>query len=335
MSEARARVFALVALLAAAALAAPAWRAALDAAIGQPWAGASVGAHAGHRRAPVARADDDPAAAADVDPIGVYRGLGTWIDIYDSAWRHPGGAVRAMAARGIRTLYLQTSNSDRGRRFVYRDGVARFLDTAHRAGIRVVAWYLPGFAKPWLDMRRTLAAVSFRTPSGNAFDGYAADIESSAVGHVAERTRRLLAYSARLRRAVGPDYPLGAIIPSPINLEARPSYWPSFPYRELAQTYDVIMPMTYFTYRVRGRLGAKHYTARNIGIVRQRTGDRRVPIHVIGGIGATPAETHGFVTAIRERRPIGASYYTFPVTPTADWTPLRAVRAISKRAPSA
>jgi hypothetical protein len=329
MFEARVRLLALIALLAAAALALTTLRAALDARFGAVRAGAAIDRRVAHPRPPVA---DGAATTSSADPVGVYRGLGTWIDIYDTAWRHPGAAVRAMAARGIRTLYLQTSNSDRGRLFVYRDGVAAFLDAAHRAGIRVVAWYLPGFARPRLDMRRTLAAVRFRTSSGNAFDGYAADIESSAVARVASRTRRLLTYSARLRRAVGPDYPLGAIIPSPINLEARPSFWPRFPYRALARTYDVIMPMTYFTYRVNGRLAAKHYTARNIGIVRERTGDHAVPIHVIGGIGATPAETRGFVSALRERRPIGASYYTFPVTPTADWAPLRAVGPISRRA---
>ena len=64
-----------------------------------------------------------------------------------------------------------------------------------------------------------------------------------------ERSVRLLGLSSALRKAVGPDYPLGAIIPSPRGMQLRPDYWPRFPYEGLARTYDVFMPMGYFTYR--------------------------------------------------------------------------------------
>jgi hypothetical protein len=268
------------------------------------------------------------------DRIAVYRGLGTWLDIYDVAWRHPGAAVRKMAAEGIRTLYLQTSNDSRGKPFVYREGVGAFLDAAHRRGIRVVAWYLPGFRDVRLDLHRSLAAVRFRSPGGESFDSYAVDIESPEVRRVSTRTRRLLALSTRLRRAVGPDYPLGAIIPSPRGLDYSGTYWPGFPFRALANTYDVFLPMTYFTWRVSGEQGAHWYTAQNIGIIRRRTGDQSVPIHVIGGIGASRSETKGFVEAVRERGVIGASYYTFPITPSDDWAALRQVTPIPDPRPA-
>jgi hypothetical protein len=261
-----------------------------------------------------------------LDTTDVYRGLGTWIDIYDVAWEHPGAYVRKMAARGIRTLYLQTSNHSRGRPFVHPEGAAAFLDAAERHGIRTVAWYLPGFRDIELDLKRSLAAVRFRTPAGNVFDSFAMDIESPEVVRVSARTDRTMRLSERLRRIVGEHYPLGAIIPSPLRMEVDPRYWPRFPYRGLARLYDVILPMTYFTFRVNGGDGAHAYTTGNIDIIRRETGDRSVPIHVIGGIGANREETAGFVRAVRERGIIGASFYTFPLTPRESWEALRLVR---------
>jgi hypothetical protein len=261
--------------------------------------------------------------------LEVYRGLGTWIDIYDVAWRHPGTAVRRMRARGVETLYLETSNFSRGRMMVFPDGIRRFLDAAHRNGVSVVAWYLPGLRDLALDVHRSLGAILYRTPLGNGFDSFALDIESDAVGRPASRTRRLLSLSARLRAAVGSSYALGAIIPSPRRLQADALYWPHFPYQRLADVYDVFLPMTYFTFRVSGRFGARWYTAGNIDIIRQQTEDRSVPIHVIGGIGgdATKGETAGFVDAVRGRRAIGGSYYTFPITRPADWSTLGRLRS--------
>ena len=198
--------------------------------------------------------------------LDVYRGLGTWIDIYDVAWRHPETAIRRMRARGVETLYLETSNFSRGRMMVFPDGLRRFLDAAHRNGISVVAWYLPGLRDLALDVHRSLGAIRYRTPLGNAFDSFALDIESDAVARPVHRTRRLLSLSARLRAAVEPGYALGAIIPSPRRLQADVLYWPHFPYQRLADVYDVFLPMTYFTFRVSGRFGARWYTAGNIDI---------------------------------------------------------------------
>src|SRR5215207_2385635 len=52
-----------------------------------------------------------------------YEGFGTWIDIYDTAvWEDPVHAVDSMAAHGVRTIYLQTSNFNRNGPFVHREG---------------------------------------------------------------------------------------------------------------------------------------------------------------------------------------------------------------------
>jgi hypothetical protein len=267
---------------------------------------------------------DVGAAGAD-DP---YRGLGTWIDIYDvEAWDHPARAVRAMRRHGVRTIYLQTSNFNRGRPLVHPEGVVALLDAAARNHLDVVAWYLPGFRDLRTDLRRTLAAIRLTTPAGNAFASFALDIESPEVARQLVRTRRLLALTGRIRRAVGWDYPLGAIVPSPRRLRTDPWFWPSFPYRRLAQAYDVFLPMTYFTWRVSGGAGASWYTSKSILILRQETAGMNVPIHVIGGIAsdASAAETRGFVRTIRSRNVIGASYYTFPMIRDEQWDVLRSI----------
>ena len=204
--------------------------------------------------------------------LALYGGLGTWVDIYDlRVWRNPVAALTAMKARGVRTLYLETSNYRQASDIVRPAGTARIVEAAHALGLKVVAWYLPGFLNPARDTRRTLAAVRFRTPRGHRFDSFGLDIEASVVRSVPLRTARLLRLSSTLRAAVGPSYALGAIIPAPRGMELLPRYWPDFPYRQLARIYDVFLPMAYFTYRARNPATTYEYTVRNVAIIRRAT----------------------------------------------------------------
>ena len=273
------------------------------------------------------RRSEGPAQSAATRP---YEGLGTWIDIYDTdVWEHPVHAVRSMAAHGIRTIYLQSSNYHRNRPFVHPEGVSAILDAAHRRRLEVVAWYLPGFRDPALDLHRAVRTIRFETRSGNGFDSFALDIESAEVRRPSLRTARLLRMSAALRRAAGGEYPLGAIVVSPDRLvRTDPYFWPGFPWRELAETYDVFLPMTYYTYRVEGPRDTARYTARSVQVIRRQTSGLRVPIHVVGGISfdATGPETQGFVDTVLERDVIGASYYTFPGITVDQWKALSELR---------
>ena len=93
-----------------------------------------------------------------------YAGLGTWLDIYaTSSWTHPEQEVAAMARDGVRTLYLQTGNYEQSVDLVRPGKLGRFIDAAHAAGMRVVAWYLPSFLYPVQDTRAALAAIRFRS----------------------------------------------------------------------------------------------------------------------------------------------------------------------------
>jgi hypothetical protein len=256
-----------------------------------------------------------------------YAGLGTWIDYHasKSIWGRPERVVAAMARNGARTLYLQTGNYRQNVDVIRRRAQGRFIDAAHAAGLRVVAWYLPSFANLRRDERRALAAIRFESASGEHFDSFALDIEATVVRGLPLRNRRLLELSTRLRSDVGPDYPLGAITPSPIGMS--PYYWPHIPYRALGRSYDVFLPMAYSTMKgIRGNRATRAYLSATIAAVRTGTGNPNVPIHLVGGLSATMGvtETAGFMRAVAESNPLGYSLYSFPSTDRATWTALTA-----------
>lgn len=253
---------------------------------------------------------------------GPFEGLGVWVDIHDDeAWADPVGALDTMASNGARTLFLQTSNGDRSVPFVYREQTAEFIEAAHDRDIGVVAWYLPHLTDLTVDRARTRAAIAFATPRGDRFDGFALDIESAAVRDPSRRSERLIRLSERLREIVGDRYPLGAIVPSPVRLVDDVAYWPGFPWEDLARTYDAVLPMTYFTYRVHGPAETRAYVARAIEEIRAGVGSDEVPIHVIGGLArdATGPETRAFVNVVRDAGAVGASYYTLPFVSEEQW----------------
>jgi hypothetical protein len=273
------------------------------------------------------------ASTAESPSLAAYRGLATWVDIYDGKlFANPPAAVAGMKRRGVRTLFIETANYHAPQDVVKRPAIERFIESAHSAGIKVVAWYLPGFGNYARDLRRSLAAVRLRTRNGQRFDSFALDIEDSSVRKVSLRTSRLVKLSEAIRSAAGLSYPLGAIIPSPRGMQLLPTYWPRFPYADLADWFDVILPMGYFTYRTHSLGGAYDYTVRNIAIVRRATGDPLVPIHAIGGVAdaSTSAQVRGFVRATRACGVIGASMYDYGTTSAAQWMTLKPV----SRAPS-
>jgi hypothetical protein len=277
------------------------------------------------------------AGAAAVSPRpAAYAGLGTWLDIYaTSSWARPEREIAAMASVGVRTLYLQTGNYEQRVDLLRPRALGRFVDAAHAAGMRVVAWYLPSFAHPAQDVRRALAAIRFRSPKGERFDSFALDIEASFVKPVSLRNVRLLSLSARLRAAAGRHYALGAIIPSAVGMRRHPRYWPGFPYRALDRYYDVFLPMAYATdAHVRGVRATFAYNAADVAAIRAHTRDPRVPIHLIGGLSNAmgAGETAGFMSAVAACAPLGYSLYAFPGTSRAAWTALAAPPAAAGRA---
>jgi hypothetical protein len=275
-----------------------------------------------------------PLTAAAVGPdLGPYRGLGTWIDVYD--WseafnryqeKRVGLAdIDAMAAAGVQTLYVQTSKWDAPTDVLEPHRLLPMVARAKERGLSVVAWYLPTFVDPQADMARLMAAS--RIPG---VDALAVDIESSTLDDVAERNRRLLLISTNLRAAL-PDVALGAIPYPPVVTDVlNRSLWPSFPWRALAPLYDVWLPMSYQSNRTvaSGYRDAYRYTGENIDRMRAALGDPDVPVHTIGGIAdeTGPPDVAAMHRAAVERGALGGSLYDWRTTAPTLWPALHPFR---------
>ncbi len=270
-----------------------------------------------------------PASAPARASKEAYRGPGAWIDIWDDRLlADPIGTVTDLSVNGVRTLYVETAN--------YRNpptttianpvAIAGLIDAAHANGIKVVAWYLPGFADLRRDLQRSLDAIRFTTIAGGRFDSFALDIEANVVRSIAQRNRRARLLSSRIRRAVGKEYPLAAILPDQrATATSLPSLWPRFPYRRLRRYYDVFLPMAYSTYRGRGASFVYGYTAANIAYLRFATGDPALPVHLIGGLADRlgSSEDAAVVRAAQDEDALGASFYKVRLSGSGEWQALQ------------
>jgi hypothetical protein len=262
-----------------------------------------------------------PRSTASIDP---YRGFGMWVDIYDYAIRDTmniPAAVDTMAAKGVKTLYLQTSRWKDPADIVNVGAVNTFLELSHGKGIKVVGWYVPGFGNLDRDLRRSMVVLEHRTPNGHQFDGFAPDIETrEEVGGSADRYNAGVAeYSKRLRAQV-PNATLGAIVDDAKNNLRAPARHAGFPWPEIGQNYDVILPMAYWTVTKakNGGCGTQYnadaYIREVASLTRGYMGMDR-PIHPVGGIAdcVTEAEVVGYVAATKQVG-IGGSFYDFATT---------------------
>jgi hypothetical protein len=271
--------------------------------------------------------------------LAPYRGLGTWVDVYDYVPGFQDGgeppsvtldSLSDMAALGVETLYLQAAQDDARSPGDTVDPslVAAFLRRAHAEGLRVVAWYLPRFYDLDADLRRIRALHRFRV-DGERFDGLALDVEwTGGVPDPQQRNEALVELSERVREIVGRDEAVGAIVLEPVLLEVvSPQYWPAFPWGRIERHFDVWLPMSYWTNR-REDSGYREgfaYTDENVRRLRANLDDRDARVHTIGGIGdgATAADYEGFVRASRRRGAIGWSVYDFNTVVSSAWPRLR------------
>ncbi len=271
----------------------------------------------------VACAESTHAPTAAARPAGaeVFQGLGTWLDVYDTAlYNAPTAVAGRLAARGVRTAWIETAN-DRSKTDVVRAaGLARLVDALHAEGISAVAWYLPGHDASGRDLRRARAMLSFRTPAGDGFDGVALDIESLRTKNVKQRTARMLALLDRLRDEAG-STPVAAITYPPRAFERHLSWWPGFPWAEVAGKVDAIVPMLYTGGGFKGYDATYGYVARSLRLLRAAVGDE-IPVHAAGGVAnrMTKDELKGFDDAVLDDgTATGWSLYDFQTTTPAGW----------------
>ena len=254
----------------------------------------------------------------------VFAGLGTWVDIYDApAYRYPQATAARLAARGVKTVYAETANDRSTVDVVNPIPLGRFVDALQARGIRVVAWYLPGFVQPALDLRRTRAMLSFRTPRGASFDGAALDIESLRLRSAALRTTRLLALTRILRAEAG-EMPVAAITYPSRGFERHPTWWPGFPWQEITSLVDAWIPMAYTGGGLPGYDATYGYVARSLRLLRTAVGPD-IPVHAAGGVAnrMNAEELKAYVDALQDDGTVtGWSLYDLQTTGARAWAAL-------------
>ncbi len=273
-----------------------------------------------------------PPPVASPDPVraSVVTGLGAWWDVYDwsptfirsrnPSARPPLGLadVDRLADARVQTLFIQTATYRHPAVMLDTWLLRRIIDRARARGMRVVGWYLPQYLDAKFDLDRLLAIGNF------GFDGIGVDIESTDNPNVADRTNRLIAQT-RFLRGTFPNTPLIAIPVTPVIWEElNRSWWPDFPYRELARYYDAWAPMAYWSYRRNSFIewfDSYRYTYETVVRLRRLTGRADLAVHPIGGEGAYTDELELFWMnqAMHDSRSIGGSIYDDASTPGALW----------------
>jgi len=261
--------------------------------------------------------------------VEVFQGLGTWIDVYDTAlYRTPDAVANRLVARGVRTAWIETANDRSTGDVVDPAGLGRIVDSLHARGISVVAWYLPGHDRHARDLRRTRAMLSFRTPQGGAFDGVALDIESLRERNVKLRTTRMLDLLSRLRSEAG-STPVAAITYPPRAFERHLSWWPAFPWADIARRVDAVVPMLYTGGGFKGYDATYGYVARSLRLLRAAVGDR-VAVHAAGGVAnrMTAEELKAFTDAVLDDgTATGWSLYDLQTMTPAGWAAMARLTA--------
>lgn len=260
------------------------------------------------------------------EKLAAYAGLSTWVDLWDTALS-PERQAELAAAGGAQTIFVQSARFNSPGDIHDRDRLGRLIDTAKRFGLKVMVWYIPDFLDPAKDLRRSQAAINFTTPNGNRADSFGLDIEMEKLTDVAERSRRLIALSQQLRAWVGPDYPMSAIVLPPLQLDLRPSWWPNFPWKEIAPYYDVWVPMSYSSFRGQDAETTYRWNLLNILETRARVGDPNLPIHMAGGIADNLPHVDAFARAVQDGLSIGGGLYDLHTTRPDAWPALRTMRA--------
>jgi hypothetical protein len=270
-----------------------------------------------------------------LDGLTSFRGLGAWIDLYDYASLSRDTALDDLKARGVRTVYLQTSRFSAS--FDVTSDAAAWVDGAHARGMRAVGWYLPGYGDMARDLRRTLAVADLVTPAGGRFDAVGVDIEAhTGIGSSNEVSRTTMnsravehLRSVRARTSA----PLAAITPQPTATDGAGETWEGFPWAAVGATSDLVLPMSYWPRTCRDAC-VRDYTQTNARYAASWSGR---PVHIAGrgypsadGTSVSDSDITAYVDGAVAAGVLGGSVYDYASTRTrtAWWPSLRRLNAL-------
>ncbi len=238
-------------------------------------------------------------SAYAASPEGLADGPGTWVNM----WNYPNSDVEGyclkLHASGLRNLFIQTSRSNT-EAICHPDKLGPLIEACHRYKIRVIAWSFAELANPIADAQKLIAAARFVSPKGEKVDAIAANLEKDL------NQTKVESYAQCLREALGPSYPMVAVVYSPMNKAPQVAVTP---WKLIDKYFDVIAPMNYWNGRYH-QFDPSNYTLSTIQKIRELVGRPDVEIHIIGdGMGTQPAEIEQFLKACRNGEATSASLY--------------------------
>jgi hypothetical protein len=241
-----------------------------------------------------------PASGTVADKkTGLAEGPGVWMNMWSYPKEDFETYAQGLYSKGIRNLFIQTSRSNTPA-IASPDKLGQLIEACHKYNIRVIAWSFAELIDPIADANKMIAAANFRSPNGHALDAIAPNLEKNLSVATVE------AYSAHIRKILGPDYPLIAVIFSPLN---RGPMVARTPWKVFAKHYDVIATMAYWNGKYQ-TLDAYTYTRQTIQKVHQLTQRPDLDVHVIGdGMGTRGNEITEFMRALRDGGAQSGSLY--------------------------
>ncbi len=232
----------------------------------------------------------------------ITDGKGMWVNI----WNYPESPdmyCEYLRSKGIDTIYLQISRSNTPA-IQHPEKLNNLILSAHKRNMKVIGWTYSFLKDPISDAKKFLTAIFYKTPDGDSLDGMATDIEEVT------SPRAIETFVKAVRNKVGPKYPLIAITFSPVLKRANPK---SYPWKTIANNFDIIAPMTYWHgfVKLRSEKGAYDYTVQTITKIREYTQKENVQIHLIGdGQKTSSQEIKGFLKAASDHKvSAGVSLY--------------------------
>jgi hypothetical protein len=255
-------------------------------------------------------------------------GKGMWFVNYLPHHSDVVAMMRAAKVAGMTHVYAEVAISQFG--FYANNTLDRLLPAAHAAGIKVIAWVYPDLKNVSDDIRLSQIVATYKAPSGDRPDGLAADIEGvNADGLIPGGSA--YAYGQVLRGLLGPDLLMVAAV-------FHPSARPSYPYAEIAASFNVLAPMNYWHSRSGKAYSAddvRRFDITSITTIRAAmalSGAAELPIEELGqtydmysddGTGGSDAPTTDEVTAdmttARDLGCIGVSFYEWHTATQAQW----------------
>jgi hypothetical protein len=226
---------------------------------GQAWYQVSAGDQRGWAWAASFRLDAPDPATRQVNGAPIWApmaGKGLWFTNYLPHHSDVDAMMRDAKHAGITHVYAEVATSKLG--FYGKNSLDRLLPAAHAQGIKVITWVYPYLHNVSDDVRLTVEAATYRTPTGEHADGITADMEETV------DSASVYTYGQLTRQILGPDTLMVATV---FHSLARPSY----PYVAVAVSWNVIAPMDYWhshSGRVYGRAAVERFVTTSITTIR-------------------------------------------------------------------